>query len=685
MNIPAARSNLEIHKESKPSALLLLPALLAALLFFNLQGRAWAADLPSDLTELSLEELMELEVTSAGRKEQKLADVPAAVFVITPEDIRRSGATNIPEVLRMVPGVQVAQIDANKWAVTIRGFNGRFANKLQVLMDGRSVYTPLFSGVFWDMRDTLLEDIERIEVIRGPGAAMWGANAVNGVINIITKHAKNTQGALLVGGGGTQERGFGSLRYGGKVGESTWYRVYGKYFNRSDAVSTTSLPANDAWDAGRGGFRLDSKVSGSDSLTFTGDLFKGQAGETTKSLSFFPPYTFLENQGIADWGGHLLGRWQRVFSSTSNLELQIYYDGTDRKEGVREIRNTLDLDFQHRFVLGQRHEIIWGLGYRYTHDRFSGNFELSLDPRRKGVNLFSAFFQDDITLIQERLRLILGTRLERNDYTGFEVQPNVRMMWTPQAQHRLWASISRAVRTPYRPEVDGVLNTSITPPSPLVPVPILSYGQGNHDFKSEELLAFELGYRWDFRKKFFLDVAAYYNIYDNLRALTQGPPQLILTPPPHLAVPLLISNAMKGETYGLEVAADWRPLSWWRTQLSYNFLQPKLRLKSSNAVEDPTIVGNDPKNQLSFRSTFDLPQHLELDLWLRYVSALRRLEVSSYVTLDARLAWKPVKNLELALVGQNLLQKRHQEFGPNEFIFPTQVPRGMYGKVTWRY
>jgi iron complex outermembrane receptor protein len=394
----------------------------------------------------------------------------------------------------------------------------------------------------------------------------------------------------------------------------------------------------------------------------------------------------VENQEISDWGGHFLGRWQRIFSPTSSLALQVFYDGTDRKEAeVREIRHTWDLDFQHRFALGRIHELIWGLGYRYTHDRFRGTFELSLFPRERGVSLFSAFIQDEITLIRERLRLILGTRLEHNDYTGFEVQPNARVLWTPHPQHRLWASVSRAVRTPSRPEVNGVLNTSITPPAPLAPVPILGSASGNSNFKSEDLLAYELGYRWDFRRRFFLDVAAFYNVYDNLRALTQGPAQLSLSPIPHVVIPLLVSNAMKGETYGFEVAADWRPLTWWRLHLAFNFLQPKLRLKSSNALADPTIVGNDPKNQLSCRSTFDLPQHLELDLWLRYVSALRRLEVGSYATLDARLAWKPVKNLELAVVGQNLLQKRHLEFGQNELLFPTQVPRGVYGKVTWHY
>ena len=363
----------------------------------------------TELIELSIEDLVKVKVTSVSKKPQKILEAPAAIFVITQEDIRRSGAVSIPEVLRMVPGLEVAKIDSNKWAVTSRGFNGRFANKLLVLIDGRTVYTPLFSGVYWDMKDTLLNDIDRIEIIRGPGAALWGANAVNGVINIITKEAKDTHGTMVIAGTGTEEQGFGAIRYGGMIGQDTHYRVYAKYFNRDGAVHVSGEDAADSWDVFRTGFRMDSAMSDKDRLTLQGDVYNGRTGETVITKSFDPtdPATFDQENDIA--GANLLGRWKHSISDTSNIALQVYYDYTDRSSAILEQRHdTFDIDFQHNFGLDQDHQIVWGLGYRFIRDDISNTFYSSWNPDNRDIDLLSAFVQDDITLVDKKVKLTLG-------------------------------------------------------------------------------------------------------------------------------------------------------------------------------------------------------------------------------------------------------------------------------------
>ncbi len=654
----------------------------------------WAADsepdlLPMDeLRKLSLEELMRIDVvvTSVGKKPQKLFETAAAVFVITPEDIRRSGVTSIPEALRMVPGVQVAHIDASKWAISARGFNGRFSNKLLVLIDGRSVYTPLFSGVFWDEQDTLLEDIARIEVIRGPGATLWGANAVNGVINIITKQAKDTQGTLITAGAGTEERGFGGVRYGGSLGKAAYYRVYGKYFNRDEFTGRSGPEAADDWAVSRGGFRVDWDASGRDALTLQGDIYAGRAGQTLTFAALTPPFVQTKSLDVSINGGNLLGRWTHSFSPTSTLALQLYYDRTDRDNPSqgKQIRDTLDIDFQHDFGLGKRHDIIWGLGYWFSSDDTEGSFSLSSDTENRGLNLFSAFVQDDVTLVEDRLRLTLGAKFEYNDFTGFEVQPNARLLWTPYKRHALWGAISRALRTPSRINQDVRFNQRVIPGDPPVVLSLF----GNSDFDSEELLAFELGYRVQPMDRLFADIAAFYNVYDRLRTFEPGVPFLETSPlSSHRVRPFFTANKMDGEAYGVELALDWEPLDGWRLQAVYSYLQIQLHVDGdSGDTISEAAEGESPKHQFSLRSSMDLYRDLALDLWLRYVDNLPSLAVGSYLTLDARLGWKPHKNLELSVVGQNLLDRQHPEFVGEFFdILPTQVERGVYAKLDWRF
>ncbi len=643
-----------------------------------------------ELFALSLEELMQIEVTSVSKKAQQLADAAAAVFVITGEDIRRSGATSIPEALRLAPGLQVARIDANKWAISARGFNGRFANKLLVLIDGRSVYTPIFTGVFWDVQDTLLEDVERIEVIRGPGAALWGANAVNGVINIITKTAADTPGALVSAGGGSEENAFGTLRYGGALGENSHYRVYAKYFDRDGSVAPAGEELADEWSVVRGGFRLDGQGHGGSVWTLQGDAYDGESGDESLRATLEPPsFSRLEEARNDLSGGNLLARWGQRFSPTSDFQLQLYYDVTSREIEPfgKEQRHTFDADFHHRFALGNAQEILWGLGHRATRDQIDiRTTGIALEPERRTVHLFSGFVQDEIDLLKDRLHLILGSKLEHNDYTGLELQPNARLLWTPGARHTLWGAVSRAVRTPGRAEEDARFTLATQPPTPpLLPLPTQFTLEEGSNPDAEELLAFDLGYRFS-AAHFSLDVAAFYNLYDDLVTFEPGAPTPQGTPvPTSLTVPLRIENKADAETYGVEVVADWRATPWWRLVGTYTFLQVQLHLDSdSNSVLGERAEGNSPHHQFSLRSALDLPKGVELDLWLRYVDALSAPDIPSYFTLDARLGWRPRPALELALVGQNLLDGQHTEF-VDEFLFTRQaeIERGIYAKVTW--
>jgi iron complex outermembrane receptor protein len=669
-----------------PQRHLLAAFVLYALLITTQPVSAETGESPAnDLKKLSIEQLMEIEVTSVSKKGERLSDAAAAVFVITHEDIRRSGVTSIPEALRMVPGLEVARIDSNKWAISSRGFNGRFANKMLVLFDGRTVYSPLFSGVFWDRQDTLLEDIDRIEVIRGSGATLWGANAVNGIINIITKNSGETQGGLVTAGGGTEERGFAGARYGFRVGEDTTLRLFTKYLDRGNFEDAAGRDAADGWHAARGGFRLDSEPSGKDNLTLQGDIYYGRLGETYTVPTLVAPFSRTFDTRNGNFGANLLSRWKHAFSASSDLALQFYYDHTDQDFSVlEERRDTFDLDFQHRFSLHKRQELLWGGGYRFTNDHIRSTDLLAFAPERRDDHLFSAFLQDDITLIANRLRLTLGAKFEHNDYTGFEWQPNARILWTPHERHTVWAAVSRAVRTPSRSDSDVRFNILTVPPgpSPLNPTP--SPGRvvvnGSSGFEAEELISFELGYRVKPSDTLSVDIAAFYNRYHKLRNVSL--PQLDI---PNSTGNLTIINNDDAETYGVELATDWAPLEWWRICAAYTFLEMKVN-SSDPSIEPTSDAGKNPNHQLSLRSRMELGRDVDFDLWLRYVDNLPAIDVGSYVTLDARLAWRPLRNLELSLVGRNLIHDRRLEFTPE--LINTQATgteRSFYGKITWTF
>jgi iron complex outermembrane recepter protein len=652
-----------------------------------------------DYTSMSLEDLMNQPVTSVTKHTQKVGDSAAAIFVITQEDIRRSGATSIPDALRMVPGLEVAQIDQNKWAIGSRGFNGRFDNKLLVLIDGRSVYTPLFSGVYWNVQDVVLEDVDRIEVIRGPGATLWGANAVDGVINIITKSAKNTQGGLVSVGAGSQEATAETVRYGSKVGD-TYYRVYGKYYDWYPSTDSTGATASDGWHALRSGFRADSNATTQDSLTVQGDIYHDNFGETLTVPSLITPTyssTYPNNNNMS--GGDLLGRWNHSFASSST-SLQMYYDRTNLffPTIFSDHESVYDVDFQHDIHLGETQELVWGLGYRSIQDDNASTFTVAVQPNHSSLNQYSAFVQDEVGLLNNRMHITVGSKFERNPFTGFEFEPNVRVLGTLTKEQSVWAAVSRAVRTPALTEEGLQLNEGVIPPGtpPLnSPLPVIEAIFGSPLFGSEDLLAYEVGYRVQATNSFSLDVAAFYNDYTNLRSAEPGTPIVEGSPvPSYIVLPFVASNKMSGGTYGIEPFAEWKVLPQtpgraiaWKLSGSYSFLQMNIH-KDANSLDPlPDIPnGESPRNQFYFRSSLDLPKHVEQDLMVRYVDQLPALNIPSYYSLDLHVGWKPITQLQLSFGAQNLLNQQHIEFIP-EFIntLPTLVRRTYFGSVAWTF
>ncbi len=661
-----------------------------------LAAAAYAAE--TDVMDLSLEDLLKADVMTASRKTQRLSDVAGAVFVITREDIERSGVTSIPEALRMVPGVQVARLANNRWAVSVRGFNGRFANKLLVLMDGRSIYSPLFSGVFWEAEDTLLEDIDRIEVIRGPGAALWGANAVNGVINIITRKARDTQGTLVAASAGTDRDGALAARYGGQVGDGH-FRVWAKGLRKGESVGLTGAPGNDYWRAMRAGFRGDWNTGSGGRVTVSGGVHDGTTGDRWNLADLTSPAGFVPTPMTqVNRGAHLLGRHEWYSESGDESVLQAYVDRTELvvQNAIRENRTTADLDFQRRMRIGDRNDLVWGLGYRHSRDSVDtqGVF-LTLQPTERTYRLMSAFVHDEITLVPESLRLILGERLEHNSFTGLESQPTARLMWTPSPSQAVWGAISRAVRTPSRAEGDALVNLTVTPASPpAIPLPVLlrNLPRPDHSLQSEVVKALEFGYRHQIHGGLSLDATAFRNDYSRLRTATTSTQQLVLVPPFHVVQNIMPGNVLEARTHGFELAADWHALQWWRLQPSYTYL----RVRVVGAYADPVTVADAvalkdtaPRHQLSLRSSMTLSGRSQFDLWLRRVGKYGNSgggEIPGYTTLDLRYAWRPVAGLELSVVGQNLFDRRHPEIVPDLLPSETlQIQRSLYVKAKWQF
>jgi len=648
---------------------------------FFLNPRVFAQ--AQDLTQLSLEELMNTRVTSVSRKEQDVLKVAAAIFVITQEDIHSSGATNIPDLLRTVPGVEVAQLDANVWAISIRGFNDRFGDKVLVLVDNRSVYTPTSSGVYWDQLDVPLEDIERIEVIRGPGGTVWGANAVNGIINIITKHSNATQGGLLAADAGSNEAGQALIQYGGKVRRVGNYRVFGKYSNVGSLTIPDGPEGADGWHMMHAGFRSDLDLTPRDTLAVEGDLLGTSEGETISVvLADALPQQATFNSRTNVGAGSLLGRWNRTFSSRSDISLQAYYDKYNRHEqGGLEQRTTFDLDFQHHLAIGSRNNVVWGLGYRVTSDELGAKYSKSYVPPQRTDNLFSVFLQDEIKIVNS-LSFTLGSKLEHNAYTGFEFEPSAQLAWTLPRRQELWVSAARAIRQPARAD------TAIRIDVATVTLDDGSFGvvqiAGDPHRKAEELIGYQLGYRAQATHALSFDIASFFNVYHHLQTDDPGVPFLSGIPP-HTVFPVISGDHAHARTYGAEVFANWNLTTRWRLSPGYSFIHmnvgPDL---SSQDTSVAGVVGDTPRHKFEIRSRFRLPWNLEWDGTLYYVSALPDQGVLAYKRLDTRLGWKVGESGEISLVGQNLLTPRHSEFGDDTPLH-TQPERSIYGKAVWRF
>jgi iron complex outermembrane recepter protein len=606
-----------------------------------------------DLESMSIEQLMELEVTTVSKRAEQFSTTAASLTVITSEDIRRSGINNLPDLLRLASGIHVAKSSGRTWAISSRGFNASTANKLLVLIDGRSVYTPLFSGTFWDVQDTLVEDIERIEIIRGPGGTLWGANAVNGVINVITRRAKDTQGALVTASVGNEEIGVGAFRYGSKIGDSTFYRAYGKYRYNDPLAFTNGQSARDPLRMGRGGFRIDTARKARDNYTLQGEFYRGLVGESIR------PDSELS-------GGHLLGRWERKVSDENILSLQLYYDNSHRliPGQFEERRGTYDVEFQHQFRAGRKQRIVWGGGYRATSDHIYNSSTIAFIPDKRTSHLGHYFLEDQISLLNEKLKLSFGTKIEHSDFTNFEYQPTARFSWVPQKHHNIWGSVSRAVRMPTRLDDDIRFLAG----------PVVTL-RGDREFKSETVRAYEAGYRVLLSEQLSFDTALFYNQYDDLRSLEPTTPGTF---------PFVIRNLLEGDTYGGEAQVNYQVASYWQIRSGYSYLVKKMRLKEES--RDPTLgrgEGNDPRHIVKIRSYLDLPHRTELDLRFRYVSQLPDPFVPSYSEVDLRLGWRARENLELSLIGENLLDAQHAEFGP--LLTREEVERSIKAKLVWRF
>jgi len=622
--------------------------------------------------DLSLEELAKIKVTSVSKKPELENQAPAAIYVITQEDIKRSGATAIPELLRGVPGITVTRAGSQDWTVTARGFNDQFSNKLLVLIDGRTIYSPLFSGVVWDLQDTMLEDIDRIEVIRGPGATLWGANAVNGVINIITKNASETQGGIASFTAGNQIDGIASARYGAKIADDSYLRMYAKQTAYDSEFRKSGASAGDSWHKSQAGFRSDSKISENKNLNIQGDIYSIDEN-APRAIPDPTSGTLTKNiNGNRAHGGNITARIETKHSDESASSVQVYLDSTYYKWKTNlfnDTTNTLDIDAQNIWTGWQGQEIVWGGGYRLVNNTNDpSSTEYALTPKTRNDSLFNTFVQNKITLSPKELFLTVGSKFEHNNYTGIEVQPSARVAWLPSDDQTVWAAVSRAVRTPYRYSDDA--NQLIT----VLPGPIPVRLVGNRSLKSEEMIAYELGYRFRPIESLSFDAAAFYNDYDNLIGSSFGTPTTFL--------PIISNNLDAARSMGGELSVEWAISNIWQVAGSYSYINLVFDRKNNAAF---SFVGKTPRNQFNLRSTYLFPYGIEMTNALYYVDEMSVIAVPSYYRFDTRISYPLTDNVEISLIGQNLFDDRHQEFAPFIFKSPAEIGRSIYGSIAFKF
>ena len=648
---------------------LLLPALPGA------RAVAQAAD----LFERSIEELGQLRVVSVSRRGQPVREAPSAIHVITDEDIRRSGYTTLPEILRLAPGVEVVRNGSHSWTISIRGFNSDLSNKLLVLIDGRSVYSPLFAGVFWDAQDTLISDISRIEVISGPGSTLWGTNAVNGVINIITRNARDTRGLLVDAGAGDEQRALAAVRYGWDVNDDVAARAWVKYADRDAAVLADGGDAFDEWWTARAGFRVDWTMSDTEQFKIQGDVYDAELSDLLRGDFTLGTLPGPDTPGDVDISGYnLLARWLRETEDGGRLRLQAYWDNTDRDipGSFNERRDTFDLDFQHELRLAD-HQVVWGAGYRWTSDDLDNTLFASFVPEERTDDTFRLFVQDAMGLWSDALLLTLGIELNHNDYTGFEWQPTVRLTWPIDDSHTAWAAVTRAIRIPARLDAD----LELTAPFDIgIGIPLYANIVGSDEFDSEELIAKELGYRVLVADSLSLDVAVFHNDYDRLQTQEVGTPFVVGDPPEYLIIPGTLANGMEGENWGGTVVANWQALPDWRLQFQYAYLDFDLRLEAGSLDENRlSVAGNSPRHQAAVYSFLELPADFELFAGVRYVDELPAQGVPDRVAADVSVGWRVTEDWRLSLTVRDLNDDTHREFGGDSRL----IERSAYLRATW--
>ena len=655
---------------------------LAVMVSLALTGNAWAAT-QQDPTWLSLEELMSIEVSSAAKRPQRLIDASTAIYAIGREEIRRSGATNLPELLRTVPGVQVSRIDASRYAVSIRGFSNRYSGKLLVLQDGRSLYNPQFSGTYWEAQDVMLEDVERVEVIRGSGGTLWGANAVNGVINIITRNSRDTEGTFVEAKAGSLENGM-AIRHGSALGDNGHFRVYAKLDKHNDMDSPYSPSAHDAWSQKRAGFRADMNLNAQDSVRVQGDVYDTQADQTvlkmserTLSTSFVPDTAKLK-------GANVLARWEHQTSADSNWHLQAYLDHAQLDDTIQAQNvDTLDIEWQQRLKLSEMHDLTWGLGVRRIMESLKGGFTVSSIPESNNNMLYSGFVQDEIQL-QPDLTLTLGSKIEHNDNTGFETQPSARILWKATPTDNIWAAVSKAVQTPTvaTTTVNGHVGSQPGPYGPMV-----INVRGNPNIDSETMLSREIGYRGQFGSNLNLDATAFYNTYDNVVSRENGRPEFGR----YLTLPLNFANQMSGKAYGVELSGNWQVMQNWRLHGSYSWLKMSVKAQPGGSG----IVGfghpaSSPKHMAQIHSVHNLSHDIEFDANLYFTDKIAFFNgqttqgIAQNTQLDLRLAWRPTRDLEVSVTGRNLLKKSQTAYIADD-VLASQIPRSVMAQVRWSY
>lgn len=641
------------------------------------------------LANLSFDELSQVQIITASRAPEPLWKTAAAVSVLTTEDIQHSGATSLPEALRWVPGLNVAQITANTWAVGARGFQWQYANKLLVMIDGRSVYSPTSGGVRWEDNAVYLDDVDRIEVVRGPGSSVWGANAVNGVINIVSKSAFDTLGTEVFAGAGNELLGYTGARQGIKLSEDTAIRFYGMFREADDNVLVNSggTAADDSARFGQGGFRLDWHPSEENQFTLQGDVFahRTEYTRTFTTLMAPPTYSVLSEAPIENHGANVIGRWRHEWSGQTYLEWQNYWDWhhNNRPQNT-ETLHTLDTDLVFGTTLGERHEITSGLGYRFRTGELGPKL-YNFVPAQLETHLFSTFLQDQITLAPERWALTLGAKLEHNTFTGWEPQPTARLAFTPSKEFVVWTSVARAVRTPTWVEEIGALDARVFPPGvfdPALPAAIRIFG--NPDLKSERLTAYEIGARWKLADRLTLDATGFYYDYDNY-VLIANLTTTNQTAPPAQVLATQYQNGIQGESYGGEIALHWEPVEGWQLLASYSYVQIQLHTTQSDPFQFEQDELTTPDHTIRLQSSLQLGRQWQFDLGGRYVDAVPYYGIPDYFELNARLAWTPNRHWQIALAGQNLLHDSHPEYDSALSRRLTGVERSVYLLCRWTY